>query len=83
MNPPMSSKKRPDTAPSPPTPLAAPAAERWMLKPAKDKRRPGKFLIVRDPTNMRILPGDGGKIAPSHYWRRRLACGDVEHCKQG
>lgn len=34
--------------------------------------------VVRDPVSRRPLPKDGGYVAPTQYWHRRLMFGDVE-----
>ena len=34
-------------------------------------------LVIRDPVSHQALPAEGGKVADSTFWRRRLAQGDV------
>jgi hypothetical protein len=39
--------------------------------------RPADGLLIRDCTNMQMLPKDGKEVVWSSYWERRLNDGDV------
>lgn len=46
--------------------------------PGRRKSDPEKFLVIRDPKTLAILPTDKPTTVPCNsYWTRRLLCKDV------
>ena len=47
------------------------------VKPAPDRERPGKQLVVRIPNSLALLANEGAEVPENRFWLRRLAQGDV------
>lgn len=48
------------------------------VKPTPDPERPGQLLKVRQPRpSFALLPDGGAEVPDNHFWRRRIAQGDV------